>query len=282
VTDPSHRARVPNLINFSIRSGRISDSALDVERGIYFRRTVVQENIVLEQRWYAHRKFRNLLVYELYPVQPLQKPVSICLDQNYGKPSTDILFKQRNTTSYNSWLGTTQIPETQSYSLTGVIVVYSNASLCFDLQNTKFTYLVVTNTTLDANIPLDLLLSGTVPNYAKYKFLSEVPSTLYNSIPFGNSLLDSHITEWANVWRSGIEVETVDDNHLLPRSINTSLYYILGSIRQDWEYSLSPGSLSSDDYHGHVFWDCETWMVCGCLLYYYHSNICDKYSIHLY
>jgi hypothetical protein len=65
--------------------------------------------------------------------------------------------------------------------------------------------------------------------------------------------------------------------------VNSSLYYILSSVREDWPWSLSPGSLSSNGYKywlfhwinfhdaqnvlnqitcvsGHVFWDTETWM----------------------
>jgi trehalose/maltose hydrolase-like predicted phosphorylase len=46
----------------------------------------------------------------------------------------------------------------------------------------------------------------------------------------------------------------------LSQVVNASLYYILSSIRSDWDFSLSPGGLASNSYNGHVFWDAETWM----------------------
>jgi trehalose/maltose hydrolase-like predicted phosphorylase len=42
----------------------------------------------------------------------------------------------------------------------------------------------------------------------------------------------------------------------------------LSSARTDWQYSLSPGSLSSNAYLGHVFWDTEMWMYPTLLILY--------------
>jgi len=44
------------------------------------------------------------------------------------------------------------------------------------------------------------------------------------------------------------------------KAVNSSLYYILSSLREDRQFSLSPGGLASNAYNGHVFWDAETWM----------------------
>ncbi len=41
---------------------------------------------------------------------------------------------------------------------------------------------------------------------------------------------------------------------------------IIGSIRPDWPWSLSPGSLASNGYNGHTFWDGETWMYPSLLM----------------
>lgn len=65
-------------------------------------------------------------------------------------------------------------------------------------------------------------------------------------------LLDSHIGGWALIWGSGIEVTGDLD---LAVAINSSLYYILSSIRIDTPWSLSPGSLATNGYNGHTFWE---------------------------
>jgi hypothetical protein len=40
----------------------------------------------------------------------------------------------------------------------------------------------------------------------------------------------------------------------------SSFYYLLSSLRVDWPYSLSPGSLSTNINKGHTSWDTEIWM----------------------
>ncbi len=64
---------------------------------------------------------------------------------------------------------------------------------------------------------------------------------------------------WADLWTGGFEISGRDD---IATAANTSLYYLLSSARDDLvsAESLSPGTLASDDYSGHTFWDCETWM----------------------
>jgi len=52
----------------------------------------------------------------------------------------------------------------------------------------------------------------------------------------------------------------VTGNLHLAQAANASLYFIRSSIRPDWPYGLSPGGLASNSYHGHTFWDQETWM----------------------
>jgi len=79
------------------------------------------------------------------------------------------------------------------------------------------------------------------------------------------SLLNQHIAAWNGIWASGIEV---GGKLGLAQVINSSIYYILSSVREDWPRSLSPGGLASNGYNGHTFWDCETWMYPSLLLFY--------------
>jgi len=83
-----------------------------------------------------------------------------------------------------------------------------------------------------------------------------------------SSLLDSHQAACQEMWKSRIEI-TGDKN--LAFAINSSLYYILSSIREDYPWSLSPGSLATNGYNGHSFWDCETWMYPPILIL--HPNL---------
>eukprot|EP00444_Apocalathium_aciculiferum_P008189 CAMPEP_0183414394 /NCGR_PEP_ID=MMETSP0370-20130417/22365_1 /TAXON_ID=268820 /ORGANISM="Peridinium aciculiferum, Strain PAER-2" /LENGTH=735 /DNA_ID=CAMNT_0025597713 /DNA_START=1 /DNA_END=2208 /DNA_ORIENTATION=- len=74
-----------------------------------------------------------------------------------------------------------------------------------------------------------------------------------------------HRAAWAKLWESGLAVEGRLD---VEQAVKSSAYYILSSLREDRPYSLSPGSLASNAYNGHTFWDTETWMYPGVLIWW--------------
>ncbi len=71
------------------------------------------------------------------------------------------------------------------------------------------------------------------------------------------ALLAAHQTAWNALWEGGLELK---GNTTFAASVNSSLFYLLSSVRADWPYGMSPGGLARDDYQGHTFWDQETWM----------------------
>ena len=78
-------------------------------------------------------------------------------------------------------------------------------------------------------------------------------------------LYSSHKQGWAYLWRQGIEIE---GNETIAASTNTSLYYILSAVDESSSWSISPGGLTKNSYNGHVFWDCETWILPALLPFY--------------
>eukprot|EP01065_Artemidia_motanka_P002399 TRINITY_DN11142_c0_g1_i1.p1 TRINITY_DN11142_c0_g1~~TRINITY_DN11142_c0_g1_i1.p1 ORF type:complete len:463 (+),score=98.55 TRINITY_DN11142_c0_g1_i1:870-2258(+) len=70
--------------------------------------------------------------------------------------------------------------------------------------------------------------------------------------------MEEHTAAWGALWDEGSISVAGDDD--LAQTVNASLYYILSSTRTDWPYGLSPGGLASAGYHGHTFWDQESWM----------------------
>lgn len=199
----------------------------------------------MEQRWYAHRKYKNLIVQSLTVISPSTVP--LCLIHDIGEPSPDINYTLSTTTAQTlSQIGTTLIREIPTSPLVTVALIYPNVpyntSFCLPLNQSTFFYPVVMVT--DLEFKGDLVQQGN-KLWSDWVALGE------------EQLFKDHVDEWASVWEAGLEVDGDLD---LARALNSSQYYILSSIRSDWEYSLSPGSLSSDAYHGHVFWDTETWM----------------------
>jgi trehalose/maltose hydrolase-like predicted phosphorylase len=73
-----------------------------------------------------------------------------------------------------------------------------------------------------------------------------------------SQLWGEHTEAWRARWSAG-RIE-IGGDLALAQTTNSSLYFLLSAIREDWVYGLSPGGLASSAYNGHVFWDMDTWM----------------------
>lgn len=257
---------------------------------------VVVSKVVIEQRWYAHRALRNLLVHEMYPLGiGTAEARNVCFAIQHDPHSNDIDFNVTipGNAEFNGMAGFTKIAETNTTSTVKVALVHTNigSMLASEADDEDVVYcanisaqrpliiLVVLATSLDSDgtDPIDQVQSM----FVQYATMSITVSGRFNISGIPSSLLlDQHIDAWSELWMAGMEVS---GDKALSRAINSSLYYILSSIREDWPYSLSPGSLSSNSYNGHVFWDTETWMyppllmlhpaLARSLLVYRHSRI---------
>lgn len=72
------------------------------------------------------------------------------------------------------------------------------------------------------------------------------------------ALFASHSQAMADLWDEG-RIE-VGGNATLARIVNASLGALLGAVRANVTFSTTPGGLATNGYHGHTFWDVETWM----------------------
>ncbi|XP_077066219.1 protein-glucosylgalactosylhydroxylysine glucosidase isoform X2 [Siphateles boraxobius] len=91
-------------------------------------------------------------------------------------------------------------------------------------------------------------------------------------------LRPSHLRSWAELWKES-SIEVMGDD-TLNRALIGCMFYLLSSFPCSIEASngpsvfggLSPGGLSNgskdEDYHGHVFWDQDTWMFPSVALFY--------------
>lgn len=91
-----------------------------------------------------------------------------------------------------------------------------------------------------------------------------------------DDLLEAHTSEWNNFWEEN--AISVGANDELTKSIYGSLYAIASSLpslksfsNNGAFYGLSPSGLGLggpllEGYHGHSFWDTETWMHPAILL----------------
>eukprot|EP01119_Soliformovum_irregulare_P008598 TRINITY_DN21702_c0_g1_i1.p1 TRINITY_DN21702_c0_g1~~TRINITY_DN21702_c0_g1_i1.p1 ORF type:complete len:726 (+),score=154.23 TRINITY_DN21702_c0_g1_i1:209-2179(+) len=249
--DPSHRARIPATLAITAPAANVTATALDLERGIYYRRseiTLTNGNIQkIEQRWYAHRLYRHLLVHELIvDATGCTMDSQLQLVSTPGANSTDLRLEVvEENSEYQVYVGTTLQPEEPNSDLVEVAYVTSLVPEKVEvpmLRVSTYFFITATATSIDD-------LPSTPEDTAKLEW--------NKARNISSDLMIQHVAEWSKVWSSRI---TVADNLPLAQAINSSLYYILSSIRDDWDYGVSPGGLASNGYNGHMFWDQETWM----------------------
>jgi hypothetical protein len=78
---------------------------------------------------------------------------------------------------------------------------------------------------------------------------------------------EAHVAKVDETLESGIEIT---GNHDLAKLVNSSFHTLVAAMRDEPEYwySSSPGGLATDCYHGHTFWDMETWMYPNLLFFH--------------
>lgn len=81
--------------------------------------------------------------------------------------------------------------------------------------------------------------------------------TIFAALEGPDRLLQRHVGEWEELWKSDIVIEG-DDR--VQRDVRFALYHLYSFVREGTAYSLSPMGLSGLGYNGHVFWDTELWM----------------------
>jgi len=248
--DPSHRARIPSPLAITVDNAVPYASGLDLKEAAFYRRSYVDSVTPVEQRWYASREtLRSTLVHELSVSAQLSGPVTLSLSVRPGLlPNADIDFvTERETDEVLVQCGSTRVAEIAGGELTRVCTSASKVPPSVTIpagSNATLVHIFSVRTSLDSADPLrDVSLD----------FAQAV--TLVDN----GDLWGDHTASWGALWGAGIQVDTLVDQELA-QAVNSSLYYILSSVRDDWPHSLSPGGLASNGYNGHTFWDCETWV----------------------
>jgi len=91
----AHRARIPSTVAIDFRLTGVQGKtsyALDVLEGVFYK-WFKAENLRVEQRIYAHRSRKNLLVVEISVKNKADKEFLMKLSTNRGDSSADVEFK---------------------------------------------------------------------------------------------------------------------------------------------------------------------------------------------
>ena len=284
---PSHRARIPSTVNFTVDYNvtdygfsELIGLALDLEYAVFYMRTNYtskQSNndqspcgAVIEQRWYAHQEYRQLLVSEIivtpwgYNNSQNTTTMTIPLLNTPGPFSADIAFTSyRNSTSDSSPnVFDGLITKAETNTSLQVQIGYSSSPIPSTLtvstsSSSTFYFLSTFRTSLDSTQPA-------LDSFIDFQSLYKIRTTLYSS--HINAMTSHHTCSLVHLTAENSTI--APEIEKLSRAVNSSLYYILSAIRQDWPWGLSPGGLASNGYNGHSFWDTETWMYPTILIFY--------------
>ncbi|GAM19795.1 hypothetical protein SAMD00019534_029700 [Acytostelium subglobosum LB1] len=256
---PSHRAQLPNFQHVQLLSGAsLSYAGLDLDNGTYTRVYTFNntKGTTATQTYYAHREFTGLLVQE------------ITLDNTMGMD--DFVLELATPALVNISSPDFNIVRLYEDEL---CQLYLATILQPELEGGFMTSVAITATTVPSSLKVAagqtatlVLITSLATNLQSQSLYIEESMQLFKEAMVNQSvLLTTHIDAWSQLWTSRIEV---GGNLAMAQTVNSSLYYILSSINQDWPWSLSPGGLASNGYNGHVFWDAETWMYPPILVLY--------------
>eukprot|EP01012_Entosiphon_sulcatum_P003147 TRINITY_DN1089_c0_g1_i2.p1 TRINITY_DN1089_c0_g1~~TRINITY_DN1089_c0_g1_i2.p1 ORF type:complete len:694 (-),score=107.47 TRINITY_DN1089_c0_g1_i2:41-2122(-) len=239
----SHRAALPCSVDVGIRGQvPLGPVAVDFEYGVTYRLWSVQ-NQTITQRVYHHRAQKHVSVTDFTVTNAGNTALGLEFSDSFpkaGASTGDITYTAQLVPGGVCLSGHIQKPELPSGPVVQFAVCHATIS--------------------NATIPPNSVGHAAIVS-VRYTSL-EVPSPLSAAMADFQTartadLWPSHTQAWQDLWRSRIEV---GGNSALAAVINSSFYGILSSVRKDQFWSSSPGSLSTNGYNGHTFWDVETWM----------------------
>ncbi|XP_016392039.1 acid trehalase-like protein 1 [Sinocyclocheilus rhinocerous] len=260
-----HRGNIPCPLAVQMKMAEVGRHTykLDMHTGV-FSHSVVTPRFEAAQVLYAHRQQTNLLVMEvlLKRSETSTEPITIQLESSFKPQSDDIVFQ--SAPDYKG--GRHIFGQTVSSEVPGGI--------------RPFVHLIWTPITSTLTLSPDqsqsswVFLVAVAGSDESVRLCYETGLGLIDT----GDLRPSHLRSWAELWKgSSIEVEGAES---LNRALIGCMFYLLSSFPSLREEAngpvefggVSPGGLSNgskeEDYHGHVFWDQDTWMYPSVALFY--------------
>ena len=240
----SHRAAIPASLLYSLDCINVSASPpiIDYDSGrVVQNGSCIDQNVVFQFIWYAHRAIRELLVMEITITNTatIEQIVGILNQCPQVNSSSDLVAVAHSTSQNHTWTQW-QITTTEEWNSAKTIVgaastvppreiiVAAGASVTVSVLSAKCT---------DTDAPDPLKCAN---------------DTIHAALLAGRaSLYASHAKAWADLWTAGIIV----DEPTLNGIITSTWYALLSAVRADAAYSTSPGGLAVQCYGGHAFWD---------------------------
>ena len=267
----SHKARIQQYLPYtmvppSVQSGRSETTedfriSVNMYDGITsLTSKLTEDDVTVEQLFYAHRSQPNLLVTEIVVEKLTAGTSHVELIGRSGDSSRDLTLTQI------PWL---QSDEDRHGDGDSDPVVYKVETREIETENAETVTAFIVASTWPAFLRVQ-------KGKSKFVFIQSIAFSLRqakNSFRKGwrkyqrGKLQKNHKKEWNKTWLSGVDVDDLE----LSRSIISSYYYLHSSLptpqsSKKFEfYGVSPGGVAhggdSSEYIGHVFWDQDFWMM---------------------
>jgi len=229
-------------------------AALDLTAGVFYERWAAPSSCgadaVLQSARYAHRAIRSLLVLELSLIGGT-KACAVSWKSCVGRAGgLSPLSGDKKATAGEFVVVDPEQPADPSFPRRhpAVVAVAADAQLTsVSLSPTGTALLLaVVHTTLEDGIRNATALPTAKAELAAHRATG------------ATQLMKSHRAAWSDVYglaagSAGGGVELTGNRHLAAQA-NSSLYYLLCSVRSDWPMGISEGGIGSEAYRGMMFW----------------------------
>eukprot|EP01116_Phalansterium_solitarium_P000369 TRINITY_DN10238_c0_g2_i1.p1 TRINITY_DN10238_c0_g2~~TRINITY_DN10238_c0_g2_i1.p1 ORF type:complete len:902 (+),score=181.51 TRINITY_DN10238_c0_g2_i1:235-2940(+) len=290
------KARIPSTAAISVNDFQLVASALDMLNGVYRRRYTDGNGSTVEQRFYAHRVMRNILVSELE-----------LLSGSAATLNLSTLFDPSQQQSYGTECGslaTKDLVLDAPSSVGADVVLYAGRMVSLGDEGEVFRLSIVTQNFTVGGARTVVLSPGSVLSFISAIATSiEFPGNNATSADVSqralaafdvaqatgsSALLKQHTAAWEELWQSRVEItsrsdqRTVDADqagNLFPNNdtvieydlalaiaqhYNSSMYYLLSSVRADWPGGACPGGVATlGGYEGVLFFDMDWYVMPG-------------------
>lgn len=249
----SQRAGVPLLL------GRISDAgwrqqalANDLEQAFVEELYTNSAGAKVTLRHYAHRDSMHLLITDIFVNNTGIDDASAVVSARYNWSSpagAAVSFAQSGSAPPGATcqVGRTAVAETGADRVT--------IAICYTADELQVS--------TEAGGGRGSLLTAIFTSLESVDPLADAIAAWKSHHGAAAALLGTHVAAQEALWESRIEV---GGNLELALSVNSSLYGIMISVRDELNFSTSPGGLPNGCYNGHTFWDVEQFIWPNLLL----------------
>ena len=262
----TQKARLPSPVALSFPGGALVGSALDMANGAFLRRWALPGGSVVEQRVWAHRARKRVMVADFALVSGPGGAFALASSWDAGVGngcagsfSDDIAWAAPAGAAPQMWAGnTTRASDAGFHPSVAIALDIVPASVALSPAAPTARFLSAFAASLDFEGGEGGAAAVAALAASEYAAAAAQPAA---------ALWAEHAAAWAALNSAGIDVAPASaDPGDVARAADVaahataSQYFLFSSLRDDAVAGISPGGLATENYQGAVFMDADWWM----------------------